>query len=60
MGSKSKDWFMGQILWVEGGARDPKVPTLFQVSDIDKGLIRWVNEDCDQQIMLPFELPADV
>ena len=59
MGSKSTDWFMGQILWVEGGARDPKVPTLFQVSDIDTGVIRWVNADQVQQIMLPFELPAE-
>ena len=25
MGSESTDWWMGQILWVEGGARDPKV-----------------------------------
>jgi len=31
---------MGQILWLEAGARDPK---LFQVSDIDTGAIRWVN-----------------
>ena len=59
MGSKSTDWWMGQILWVEGGARDPKVPTLFQVSDIDTGVIRWVNADCVQQIMLPFELSAE-
>ena len=59
MGSKSTDWFMGQILWVEGGARDPKVPTLFQVSDIDTEVIRWVNADQVQQIMLPFELPAE-
>ena len=59
VGSESKDWFMSQILWVEGGTRDPKVPTLFQVSDIDTGVIRWVNADQVQQIMLPFELPAE-
>ena len=39
VGTESKDWWMGQILWVEGGARDPKVPTLFQVSDVDTGVI---------------------
>ena len=60
VGSRSKDWWMGQILWVEGGARNPNVPTLFQISDIDTGLIRWVNADCVQQIMLPFEIPVDV
>ena len=59
VGSESTDWWMGQILWVEGGARDPKVPTLFQVSDVDTGEIRWVNADQVKQIMLPFELPAD-
>ena len=23
VGSESKDWWMGQLLWIEGGARDP-------------------------------------
>ena len=59
MGSKSKDWWMGQILWVDGGARDPKVPTLLQISDVDTGVIRWINADQVQQIMLPFELPVE-
>ena len=59
IGSESKNWWMGQILWVEGGARDPKVPTLFQISDVDTGVIRWVNADQVQQIMLPFELPVE-
>ena len=58
MGSKSTDWWMGQILWVDGGARDPKVPTLFQISDVDTGVIRWINADQVQQIILPFEIPA--
>ena len=58
IGSESKDWWMGQILWVEEGARDPKVPTLFQISDIDTGMIRWVPTDHAQQITLPFELVA--
>ena len=58
VGSESTDWWMGEILWVEGGARDPKVPTLFQISDVDTGVIRWVNADQVKQVMLPFELPA--
>ena len=44
---------MGQILWKEGGARDPKVPTLFQVSDVDTGVIRWVNADQVQKVLIP-------
>ena len=33
--------------------------TLFQVADIDTGVVRWVNADQVQQVMLLFELPAD-
>ena len=58
VGTESTDWWMGEILWVEGGARDPKVPTLFQISDVDTGVIRWVNADPVKQVMLPIELPA--
>ena len=58
VGTESTDWWMGEILWVEGGARDPKVPTLFQICDVDTGVIRWVNADQVKQVMLPFELPA--
>ena len=38
-------WWMGQVIWREGGARDPKVNTMFQIADIDTGVIRWVNAD---------------
>ena len=39
------DWRMADVIWVDGGARNPKVPTLFQVADVDTGLINWVNAD---------------
>ena len=58
VGTESTDWWMGEILWVEGGARETKVATMFQLADIDTGVIRWVNADCVQQVMLPIELPA--
>ena len=38
-------WRMADVIWVDGGARDPKVPTLFQVADVDAGVINWVNAD---------------
>ena len=38
-------WRMAAVLWVDGGARKPKVPTLFQVADVDTGVINWVNAD---------------
>ena len=36
-------WRMADVIWVDGGARNPKVPTLFQVADVDTGTINWVN-----------------
>ena len=39
------DWRMADVIWVDGGARNPKVPTLFQVADVDTGVIKWVNAD---------------
>ena len=36
---------MADVVWVDGGARNPKVPTLFQVADVDTGVINWVNAD---------------
>ena len=26
-------WSMADVIWVDGGARNPKIPTLFQVAD---------------------------
>ena len=40
-----EDWWLGQVLWREGGARDPKINSLFQIADVDDGSIRWVNAD---------------
>ena len=39
------DWWMGQVIWCEGGARDPRVNTMFQIADVDDGTVRWVNAD---------------
>ena len=49
---KSKsDWWMGQVIFCEGGARDPKVNSLFQVADVDTGVIRWINADEVTEVM---------
>ena len=39
------DWWMGDVLFAEGGARDPKAPSMFQIADVDTGEVRWVNAD---------------
>ena len=38
-------WRMADVIWVDGGARSPKIPTLFQAADVDTGVINWVNAD---------------
>ena len=42
---KPESWWMADVIFVGGGARNPKVPTLFQVADVDSGVVRWVNAD---------------
>ena len=37
-------WGMEDMIWVDGGARNPKVPT-FQAADVDPGVIHWGNAD---------------
>ena len=36
---------MGDVIYKEGGARDPKVSTLFQIACVDTAVIRWFNAD---------------
>ena len=36
---KEGAWRMADVIWVDGGARNPKTPTLFQVADVDTGII---------------------
>ena len=38
-------WRMADVIWVDGGARKPKIPTLFQVVNVDTGVINWINAD---------------
>ena len=49
--SDTNGWWMGEVLYVEGSARNPKAPSLFQIADVDSGLIHWVNADCVQKIL---------
>ena len=58
MGTDCSDWWMAEVLYTEGSARDPEAPSLFQVIDIDTGVIRWVNADCIQQLLLPVSKPV--
>ena len=42
---RNENWWMGQVIFYEGIARDPNANSLFQLADVDSGIIRWVNAD---------------
>ena len=39
------DLRIADVIWVDVGARNPKVPTLFKVADVDTDVINWINTD---------------
>ena len=41
----TQDWWMGSVLHCGGAARDPSIHNLFQIADVDTGVIKWVNAD---------------
>lgn len=49
---RTEDWWMGEIIFCDGGARDPDVINLCQVTDIDTGVIRWINADLILKILI--------
>jgi hypothetical protein len=51
--SKEKAWWMAQVVFLAGSARDTKATSLVQVADVDKGVIRWLNADCAEPIIMP-------
>ena len=36
---------MGQVIHCGGAALNPKIHNLFQIADVDTGVIRWVHAD---------------
>ena len=42
---ESDDWWMADVIHIDGGARNPKMSTLFQVADVGSGVIRWICAD---------------
>ena len=49
------NWWMGQVVFCEGGARDPKVNTMFQIANVDDGCILWVNADEVTHVVRSFD-----
>ena len=48
---RDKDWWMGQVIHCGGAARNPSMHNLFQVADVDSGVVRWVNADLVAHIL---------
>tara|TARA_B100001121_G_scaffold21315_1_gene16585 strand:- start:265 stop:549 length:285 start_codon:yes stop_codon:yes gene_type:complete len=48
---RDRDWWMGQVIHCGGAARDPKIHNLFQIADVDSGVIRWMNADLVTHIL---------
>ena len=49
-----KDWWMGQVIHCGGAARDPSLHNLFQIADVDSGVICWVIADLVTYILAMF------
>ena len=50
-GASKADWWVGHIIHIVGGARDPRSSSLFQVACVDTGMIRMVNADVVKGIL---------
>ena len=42
----SSDWWIGRIISRSGSSIDQNTNTLFQVVDVDTGVIKIINADC--------------
>ena len=45
------DWWVGQVLSKVGSSVNPSVNSLFQIIDIDTGIVKTVNADYVQDII---------
>ena len=46
-------WWLAHVIHVIGGARDPSVNSLFQVVDVDTGIVKTINADLVKGILRP-------
>ncbi len=44
-GEGRQGWWMGQVIHCGGAARNPMIHNLFEIADVDSGVIRRVNAD---------------
>ncbi len=56
LGSDDSSWWLGRVLHVVGGARDPDSNSIFQVVDVDTGCIKTINADLVKGILASADL----
>ena len=49
--SDKTTWSVAEVIWCEGGARNPAHTTMFQVMDIDSGVVKWINADAVTHVL---------
>ena len=49
--SDKTTWSVAEVIWCEGGARNPAHKTMFQVMDVDTGTVKWVNANCVTHVL---------
>ena len=47
-----RDWWLGYVIHVMSGARDHRINSLFQVADVDTGLVRTINADLVKGVLI--------
>ena len=53
--SDKTTWSVAEVIWCEGGARNPAHKTMFQVMDVDTGTVKWVNANCVTHVLPSLE-----
>ena len=54
---EANSWRIGDVIYKERGATDPKVPTLFLIAWVDTGVICWVNADLATHVVPATYIP---
>ena len=49
--SDKTTWSVAEVIWCEGGARNPAHTTMFQVMDVDSGVVKWINADAVTHVL---------
>ena len=49
--SDKTTWSVAEVIWCERGARNRAHTTMFQVMDVDSGVVKWINADAVTHVL---------